>query len=71
LLLKSNIYLDINYGVEVEDIVTKANNLGLAVYSFEGYCHQVDILDPNNIFVQENYQDLINQIKCQEDRVKK
>ncbi|MCY3026097.1 MULTISPECIES: hypothetical protein [Aerococcus] len=71
LLLKANIYLDINYGVEVEDIVTKASNLGLTVYSFEDYCHQLGILDPNNIFAQDNYQDLIDQIKMQEDRVKK
>ncbi|AMB96053.1 hypothetical protein [Aerococcus urinae] len=71
LLLKANIYLDINYGVEVEDIVTKASNLGLRIYSFEGYCHQIDLLNPNNIFGQENYQDLIGQIKLQEDRVNK
>ncbi|MDK7303546.1 MULTISPECIES: hypothetical protein [Aerococcus] len=65
-LLKSNIYLDINWGGEVDNIITKARNLGLMIYSFDGFCHRKDLLDSENIFAQEDYQGLIDRIQLQD-----
>lgn len=62
LISLSNIYLDINYGNEVDNIIWKAFENNLLSFAFNQTNHNKQYIDYNNIFDLEDLSGLVNKI---------
>ncbi|MHA6603145.1 glycosyltransferase family 2 protein [Aerococcus urinae] len=63
LLNQADIYLDINYYDEVDDIVSRAIQKGLPVVAFESTVHRPDIVDEALIFPIDEGDAMVTKIK--------
>ncbi|MGX6486444.1 glycosyltransferase family 2 protein [Aerococcus sanguinicola] len=62
LLSQADIYLDINYYDEVDDIVSRALQKGCPVVAFESTVHRSDLIDKENIFAVDELDQMTEQI---------
>ncbi|MDK7716079.1 glycosyltransferase [Aerococcus urinae] len=63
LLNQSDIYLDINYYAEVDDIVNHAIQKGLPVVAFEATAHRPDLLDQDMVFPTDELDAMVDRVK--------
>ncbi|KAA9302355.1 MULTISPECIES: glycosyltransferase [Aerococcus] len=63
LLNQADIYLDINYYEEVDDIVSRAIQKGLPVLAFDSTVHRPDLIEPENIFTGDEVNQMAEKIK--------
>ncbi|MHB2047915.1 glycosyltransferase [Aerococcus urinae] len=70
LLNQADIYLDINYYDEVDDIVSRALQRGCPVVAFESTVHRPDLVDGGQIFATDEVSAMVAMIKSllKEDR---
>ena len=62
LLKESDIYLDINKGNEVLNIIERAFSYQLLIFAFKETAHNSVWIDDSNIFEINNYKALISKI---------
>ncbi|MBU5610253.1 MULTISPECIES: glycosyltransferase family 2 protein [Aerococcus] len=63
LLNQANIYLDINYYAEVDDVVNRAIQKGLSVVAFEATAHRPDLLDQDMVFPADELDAMVDRVK--------
>ncbi|WP_195854083.1 glycosyltransferase [Aerococcus tenax] len=63
LLDQADIYLDINYYAEVDDIVNRALQRSLPVVAFESTAHRPDLVDEGQIFATDEVNAMVAKIK--------